>query len=91
MDHSSIPWKVINLQFLDVHSLQTKDILFQCPQGLVRLNKQSLEILLIRFLRFISWDLSTSEICRDIDPQVEGIMLGLAVSNDSRWAGAFTR
>ncbi|XP_059080387.1 NACHT and WD repeat domain-containing protein 2-like [Tigriopus californicus] len=40
--------------------------------------------------RLISWDLKTSEVCRDIDPQPTGIMLGMALSDDSQYAAAFT-
>eukprot|EP00095_Tigriopus_kingsejongensis_P002553 maker-scaffold309_size213625-snap-gene-0.21 protein:Tk02553 transcript:maker-scaffold309_size213625-snap-gene-0.21-mRNA-1 annotation:"glutamate ionotropic kainate 1" len=41
--------------------------------------------------RLISWDLKTSEVCRDIDPQPNGIMLGMTLSHDSQYAAAFTR
>ena len=41
--------------------------------------------------RFISWDLATSEICRDIDPEANGIMLGMDILDDNRYAAAFTR
>ncbi|TRY73174.1 hypothetical protein TCAL_08178 [Tigriopus californicus] len=41
-------------------------------------------------IRLISWDLKTSEVCRDIDPQPTGIMLGMALSDDSQYAAAFT-
>eukprot|EP00094_Tigriopus_californicus_P008486 TCALIF_08178-PA protein Name:"Similar to KIAA1239 Leucine-rich repeat and WD repeat-containing protein KIAA1239 (Homo sapiens)" AED:0.19 eAED:0.24 QI:10/0.13/0.1/0.83/0.62/0.73/30/118/1888 len=41
-------------------------------------------------LLLISWDLKTSEVCRDIDPQPTGIMLGMALSDDSQYAAAFT-
>ena len=40
--------------------------------------------------RFISWDLDTSEVCRDIDPGAQGLMLGLAVSSDNRFVASFT-
>ena len=30
------------------------------------------------------------QVCRDVDPLVEGLMLGLAVSPDNRTAAAFT-
>lgn len=40
--------------------------------------------------RFISWDLATSEVCRDIDPQAQGIMLGMAISKDNRFVVSFT-
>ena len=40
--------------------------------------------------KFLTWDLATSEICRDVDPQLEGLMLGLAVSRDNRQAAAYT-
>ena len=40
--------------------------------------------------RFLSWDISSSEICRDIDPRSDGMILGLALSTDDRFAAAFT-
>lgn len=26
--------------------------------------------------KFLTWDLASSEICRDVDPQMEGLMMG---------------
>ena len=40
--------------------------------------------------KFLTWDLASSEICRDVDPHMEGLMLGLAVSRDNRQAAAHT-
>ena len=40
--------------------------------------------------RFISFDVNTSEICRDIDPRSDGMILGLAITQDDRFAAAFT-
>ena len=40
--------------------------------------------------KFLTWDLASSEICRDVDPHMEGLMLGLAVSPDYRQAVAHT-
>jgi hypothetical protein len=40
--------------------------------------------------KFLTWDLASSEICRDVDPHIEGLMLGLAVTADWRMAAAFT-
>ena len=40
--------------------------------------------------KFLTWDLASSEICRDVDPGLEGLMLGLAVSDDYRHAAAHT-
>ena len=40
--------------------------------------------------KFLTWDLASSEICRDVDPHLEGLMLGLAVSPDYRHAAAHT-
>ena len=40
--------------------------------------------------KFLTWDLASSEVCRDVDPGCEGLMLGLAVSPDYRQAAAFT-
>lgn len=42
-------------------------------------------------VRFISWDVATSEVCRDIDPRTDGIMLGMCLTSDNRFAAAFTR
>ncbi|XP_073979529.1 NACHT and WD repeat domain-containing protein 2 isoform X2 [Rhodnius prolixus] len=40
--------------------------------------------------RFITWDLSTSDMNRDVNPGLEGIMLKLYLSPDNRYAAAFT-
>ncbi|XP_014255655.1 NACHT and WD repeat domain-containing protein 2 isoform X2 [Cimex lectularius] len=40
--------------------------------------------------RFITWDLSTSDMNRDVNPGLEGIMLKLYLSPDNRFAAAFT-
>ncbi|XP_018333645.1 NACHT and WD repeat domain-containing protein 2 [Agrilus planipennis] len=40
--------------------------------------------------RFITWDLSTSDLTRDVNPNVEGIMQQLILSPDNKWAAAFT-
>lgn len=40
--------------------------------------------------RFITWDLSTSDLTRDINPGIEGIMQQLVLSPDNKWAAAFT-
>ena len=40
--------------------------------------------------RFLSWDVNTSEVCRDIDPRSDGMILSLALSQDDRFAAAFT-
>ena len=40
--------------------------------------------------RFLSWDVNTSEVCRDIDPRSDGMILSLALSTDDRFAAAFT-
>ncbi len=29
--------------------------------------------------KFLTWDLATSEVCRDVDPHIEGLMLGLSL------------
>lgn len=39
----------------------------------------------------MSWDVATSEICRDIDPGADGIMLGMGVTKDCRIAASFTK
>lgn len=40
--------------------------------------------------RFITWDLSTSDMTRDVNPGIEGIMQHLVLSPDNRYAAAFT-
>lgn len=40
--------------------------------------------------RVISWDLSTSDLARDLCPQLEGIMQNLEMSPDNKWAAAAT-
>ncbi|CAG4935624.1 unnamed protein product, partial [Parnassius apollo] len=40
--------------------------------------------------RVISWDLSTSDLARDLCPQLEGIMQNLEISPDNKWAAAST-
>lgn len=40
--------------------------------------------------RFITWDLSTSDMTRDVNPGLEGIMQQLVLSPDNRYAAAFT-
>ncbi|CAB0044685.1 unnamed protein product [Trichogramma brassicae] len=40
--------------------------------------------------KFITWDLSTSDLTRDVSPGIEGIMQQLVLSPDNRYAAAFT-
>ncbi|XP_034936822.1 NACHT and WD repeat domain-containing protein 2 [Chelonus insularis] len=40
--------------------------------------------------RFITWDLSTSDMTRDVNPNIEGVMQQLVLSPDNRYAAAFT-
>nr|XP_022901616.1 uncharacterized protein LOC111414493 [Onthophagus taurus] len=40
--------------------------------------------------RFITWDLSTSDLTREVNPNIEGIMQQLILSPDNKWAAAFT-
>ncbi|KAL1464453.1 hypothetical protein WDU94_004102 [Cyamophila willieti] len=40
--------------------------------------------------RFITWDLSTSDMTRDVNPGLEGIMQQLCLSPDNRYAAAYT-
>ncbi|XP_039275654.1 NACHT and WD repeat domain-containing protein 2 [Nilaparvata lugens] len=40
--------------------------------------------------KFITWDLSTSDLTRDVNPGLEGIMQRLCLSPDNRFAAAFT-
>lgn len=40
--------------------------------------------------RFITFDLSTSDLTRDVNPGIEGIMQELILSPDNKWASAYT-
>nr|XP_018912430.1 PREDICTED: NACHT and WD repeat domain-containing protein 2 isoform X2 [Bemisia tabaci] len=40
--------------------------------------------------KFITWDLSTSDMTRDVNPGLEGIMQKLCLSPDNRFAAAYT-
>jgi hypothetical protein len=40
--------------------------------------------------RFITWDLSTSDMLRDVNPGLEGIMQRIYLSPDNKFAAAFT-
>lgn len=40
--------------------------------------------------RFITWDLSTSDLTRDVNPGIEGIMQQLVLSPDNKWAAAYS-
>ena len=40
--------------------------------------------------RFITWDLGTSDLTRDVNPGIDGIMQQLVLSSDNKWAGAYT-
>ena len=40
--------------------------------------------------KFITWDLATSDLTRDVCPGIEGIMQQLVLSPDNRYAAAFT-
>lgn len=40
--------------------------------------------------RFITWDLSTSDLTRDVNPGIDGIMQQLVLSPDNKWAAAYT-
>nr|CAD7412869.1 unnamed protein product [Timema poppensis] len=40
--------------------------------------------------KFITWDLSTSDLTRDVNPAIEGIMQQLVLSPDNRFAAAYT-
>ena len=41
--------------------------------------------------KFVSWDVASSETVRDIDPSASGMMMQMDLSNDNRYAVAFTR
>lgn len=38
----------------------------------------------------MTWDLSTSDMTRDVNPNIEGIMQQLVLSPDNKWAAAYT-
>lgn len=40
--------------------------------------------------RFVTWDLSTSDLQRDVNPGIEGIMQQLILSPDNKWAAAYS-
>ena len=40
--------------------------------------------------KFITWDISTSDLSREVHPKVEGLMMDLQISNDSRFVAAYT-
>ena len=40
--------------------------------------------------QFITWDVSTSDLARQVNPGVKGLMLGLEISPDSRYVAAYT-
>lgn len=40
--------------------------------------------------RFITWDLSTSDLQRDVNPGIDGIMQQLILSPDNKWAAAYS-
>ncbi|KAG1670315.1 NACHT and WD repeat domain-containing protein 2 [Nymphon striatum] len=40
--------------------------------------------------KFVMWDLSTGEITRDINPDIQGIMQDLALSADNKYASTYT-
>ena len=41
--------------------------------------------------KFVSWDVASSEVVRDIDPKADGMMMAMDLSKDSRFAAAFTK
>ena len=40
--------------------------------------------------KFITWDVSTSDLVREVHPGVEGLMMALEISPDNRFIAAFT-
>ena len=40
--------------------------------------------------KFLTWDLATSDLTRDVNPGIEGIMQQLSLSPDNRFAAAYT-
>ncbi|XP_023233004.1 NACHT and WD repeat domain-containing protein 2-like [Centruroides sculpturatus] len=40
--------------------------------------------------RFVVWDLSTADVSQDVDPEIEGMMIGVEVSPDDKFAVAYS-
>ena len=40
--------------------------------------------------KFITWDVSTSDLARQVHPNVEGLMMALETSPDNRFVAAYT-
>ena len=40
--------------------------------------------------KFITWDVSTSDMARQVNPGVDGLMMGLEISPDNRFVAAYT-
>ena len=40
--------------------------------------------------KFITWDVSTSDLSREVHPKVEGLMMDLEISSDNRFVAAYT-
>jgi NACHT domain- and WD repeat-containing protein len=40
--------------------------------------------------KFLTWDLATSDLTREVNPDIEGIMQNLMLSPDNRFAAAYT-
>lgn len=40
--------------------------------------------------KFVTWDLSTSDMSREVIPNIEGILQGLVISPDNRYCAAFS-
>jgi len=40
--------------------------------------------------KFLTWDLATSDLTREVNPDIEGIMQNLELSPDNRYAAAYT-
>lgn len=40
--------------------------------------------------KFLTWDLSTSDLCREVIPGIEGILQGLVISPDNRYGAAYS-
>ena len=40
--------------------------------------------------KFITWDISTSDLSREVHPKLEGLMMNLEISQDSRFVASYT-
>lgn len=75
----------LNSYFLDQYSLEGHQF---AVFGFVLTN--DLRYMVSISTKFITWDLSTSDLQRDVNPGIEGIMQQLILSPDNKWAAAYS-